>query len=41
MSGTGLGLAISVALAGGMGGNLVVDRTIGEGSTFTIVLPAA
>jgi signal transduction histidine kinase len=39
--GVGLGLAISRDLARAMGGDLVVSSTPGEGSTFTLRLPAA
>jgi signal transduction histidine kinase len=39
--GVGLGLAISRDLARGMGGDLTVESVPGEGSTFTLVLPAA
>lgn len=39
--GVGLGLAISRDLARGMGGDLTVTSTPGEGSTFTLRLPRA
>ena len=39
--GVGLGLSISRDLARAMGGDLTVQSTLGEGSIFTIDLPAA
>lgn len=38
---SGLGLAIAHTLVQGMGGSLAVDSRLGEGSSFTVGLPAA
>ena len=39
--GVGLGLAISRGLARAMGGDLKVSSYVGQGSTFTLILPRA
>jgi len=41
VAGTGLGLALSRQLAEAMGGSVAVQSTPGEGSTFSLHLPAA
>jgi signal transduction histidine kinase len=38
--GTGLGLSMVYELAGKMGAGLAVQSAVGEGSTFTLILPA-
>jgi signal transduction histidine kinase len=39
--GVGLGLAISRDLARGMGGDIVAESVLGEGTTVTLTLPNA
>jgi signal transduction histidine kinase len=39
-SGTGLGLSVSRSMIEAGGGSLTVESVIGQGSTFTITLPA-
>jgi signal transduction histidine kinase len=38
--GTGLGLFLSLNFVRGSGGDILVDSTPGQGSTFSVVLPA-
>lgn len=39
--GVGLGLTISKQLAEGMGGDLIAESTLGEGTTFTLIVGSA
>jgi two-component system NtrC family sensor kinase len=37
--GTGLGLSVSYGIIKSHGGEIKVDSTVGEGTTFTVILP--
>jgi two-component system NtrC family sensor kinase len=39
--GTGLGLSVSLRIVKDLGGDIRVESRVGEGSTFTVSLPAA
>ena len=38
--GTGLGLAIASGIINAHGGSITAERSVGEGTTFTILIPA-
>jgi signal transduction histidine kinase len=38
--GTGLGLSLSYDMIKAHGGSITVDSTAGDGSTFTLIIPA-